>query len=135
MAITTALDKFRLELGDTPAAYGLLAPRPDPDPEFQAAALFNDAEATHFIDDHPAGLLFALAAACDALATRFAQDVDIAEDGQSFKDSQKADRYMKMAATFRKRAATEPVVGSDIVPGAPIGRVPARCATTWSTRW
>ncbi len=135
MAITTDLDRFRLELGDTPAAYGLLAPRPDPDPEFQAVALFNDEEAAHFIDSHPSSLMLALAAACDSLAARFAQDVDTAEDGQSFKDSQKADRYMKLAATFRKRAATDVVVGSDVIPGAPIGRVPSFCRTTWATRY
>lgn len=135
MPVTTSLDKFRLELGDTPAAHGLAPPRPVPDPEFQALALLNDDEAQHFIGSHPSSVLLAVAAACDALAARFAQDVDTAEDGQSFKDSQKAERYMKMAATFRKRAATDVVVGSTVVPGAPIGRVPAREATTWSSRF
>lgn len=132
MPITTALDKFRLELGDTPAAYGLL---PAQEAEFQAAALLNDDECSYFLAAHPSSILLAVAAACDALAARFAQDVDTAEDGQSFKDSQKADRYMKMAATFRKRAATDVVVGSDVVPGAPIGRVPSREATTWQSRF
>ena len=135
MAITTDLDKFRLELGDTPAAYGLMWPRPEPDPEFQAAALFNDAEAQHFIDSHPSSLMLALAAACVSLATRFAKEVDVTEDGQAFKMSQPSPQYMKLAAVFRTRAATETVVGSDVVPGAPIGRVPARCPTTWSSRF
>jgi hypothetical protein len=131
---------FRLELGDTPAAYDI---RPVPpattltagqDAEFQAVALFNDDEANYFIAQHPTSVLLAVAAACDALAARFAQDVDTTEDGQSFKDSQKADRYQKMAVQFRKRAVVEAASTPDQV-GMPLGRTPDRCPTSWAERW
>ncbi len=135
MAVTSAASKFRLEIGDIPAAYGLSLPRPDPDPEFAAVALFTEAEVAYFLAAHPSSVLLAVAAACDALAARFAQDVDTAEDGQSFKASQTSAMYVKLAATFRKRAATDVVPDSDVLPGAPIGRVPTFCRTTWQTRW
>ncbi len=134
MPITTTLDKFRLELGDIPAAYGLLPPRPEPDPEFQAAALFNDDEIAHFLAQNPSSVLFAVAAACDALAARFAQDVDVAEDGQSFKESQRAERYQALAARFRQRAQEE-AAAAQTNAGLPIGRTPARIGTTWAERW
>jgi len=129
--VTTDLDRFRLELGDTPAAYGLTNTQTA---EFNAAALFNDDECGYFLALHPSSVLLAVAAACDALAARFARDVDITEDGQSFKDSQKADRYWKMAARFRGRAALENV---DVLTGVglPVGRVPARCGTSWAEKW
>lgn len=129
MPVTTQLDKFRLELGDTPAAYGLA---PD-DAAFQTAALFNDVEAGYFIDAHPSSILLAVAAACDALAARFAQDVDIAEDGQSFKDSAKSVRYAEMAVRFRQRATAD-VAAATTDAGLPTGRVPCRHATTWAER-
>lgn len=128
MPVTTELDKFRLLLGDTPAAYGL---EPD-DLTFQGVALLNDAEAQFFIDGQPGSILLAVADACDALAARFAQDVDTTEDGQSFKDSQKAERYAAMAARFRTRAVTETAASLDGA-GLPMGRVPYRTATTWAT--
>lgn len=140
MAVTTDIDKFRLELGDTPAAYGIVPTSPATtlsaaqQAEFEAAALFNDGEASYFLGLHPSSILLAVAAACDALAARFARDVDITEDGQSFKDSQKADRYWKMAARFRGRAALENV---DVLTGVglPVGRVPVRCGTSWAEKW
>ena len=85
MAVTSDASRFRLEIGDIPAAYGLSLPRPDPDPEFAAVALFTEAEVAYFLEQHPSSVLLAVAAACDALAARFAQDVDTAEDGPSFK--------------------------------------------------
>ena len=130
MPITTALDKFRLELGDTPAAYGLATPRPDPDPEFQAAALLNDGEALYFIAAHPSSVLLAVAAACDSLAVRFAQEVDEAEDGQSFKNSQRSAMYEKMGARLRKRALEE-TAAAQTGAGMPTGRVPMRQGTHW----
>ncbi len=126
MPITTDLDRFRLELGDHPTVDV---------PEGEYVYLFDDDEANHFIGSHPSSLMLALAAACDSLATRFAKEIDVTEDGQTFKMSQPSPQYMKLAAVFRTRAATETVVGSDVVPGAPIGRVPARRATTWSERY
>lgn len=134
MAITEPLDKFRLELGDTPAAYGLLGTRPEPDTEFQAVALLNDAECSYFLAAHPSSVLLAVAAACDALAVRFADEVDEAEDGQSFKLSQKSQNYATMATKLRKRAKEEEALAVTGA-GLPIGRVPARCATTWQTRF
>ena len=130
MAITTDLDRFRLELGDTPAAYGLTNAQTA---EFEAVALLNDDEVGYFLALHPASVLLAVAAACDALAARFARDVDITEDGQSFKDSQKAERYAQLAVRYRARAALESldVIGA----GLPVGRVPARQATTWAERF
>ncbi len=134
MPITTDTDRFRLELGDTPAAYGLATPRPTPDPEFQAAALLNDDEIAHFLASNPGSVLLAVAAACDALAARFAQDVDVTEDGQSFKDSAKSVRYSAMAARFRIRAQQD---AAAVVTGAglPTGRVPMRTPTTWAERY
>ncbi len=126
MPITTDLDRFRLELGDHPTVDV---------PEGEYVYLFDDDEAQHFIDSHPSSLMLALAAACDSLAARFAKEFDVTEDGQSFKASQPAAQYLKLAATFRKRAATDVVVGSDVIPGAPIGRVPYRCPTTWSSKF
>lgn len=140
MPVTTALDKFRLELGDTPAAYGIIPIPPATvlsgaqEAEFQAAALFNDAEVSYFLAAHPSSVLLAVAAACDALAARFAQDVDTTEDGQSFKDSAKSVRYEKMAVRFRARAAQD---AAAVVTGAglPTGRAPSRVPTTWAERY
>jgi len=131
MPVTTSLDKFRLELGDTPAAYGLL---PAQVTEFQAAALLNDDEVAYFLAAHPSSVLLAVAAACDALAARFAQDVDITEDGQSFKDSAKSVRYSAMAARFRARAVAD-VSAATVGAGLPTGRVPSRIPTTWASRF
>ncbi len=140
MPITETLDKFRLELGDTPAAYGIVPIPPattlsaEQDTEFQAAALFTDEEVAYFLAAHPSSVLYAVAAACDALAARFAQDVDVAEDGQSFKDSAKSVRYSAMAARFRARARED---AAAVVTGAglPVGRVPSRVPTTWGERY
>lgn len=131
MPVATNIDKFRLELGDTPAAHGLPLPRPIPDPEFEAAALLNDDEISYFFAAHPSSVLLAVAAACDALAARFARTFDVDEDNQSFKRSQRAKHYRDMAARFRERATKE-VADAQTGAGLPIGRVPSRRGTTWS---
>lgn len=123
MPITTDLDRFRLELGDTPAAYGLAAPRPNPDAEFQAVALFNDDESNYFIARRPGNVLLAVADACDALATRFARAVDFSEDGQSFKPSSRSAMYATMGRRLRERAVVD---GTDAAPGGlPLWAFPA----------
>lgn len=89
MPILTDLDKFRLELGDIDSAN----------------ALFNDDEAAYFIDARPGSVLLAVADACEALARRFAREFDFdANESKSFKRSQKAMAYLKMAAELRMRA-------------------------------
>lgn len=89
-SLTTDLGKFRLELGD------------------QHAALFTDAEADYYIARHPTNLLLAVADACDALAARFANQVDFsANEAKKFSLSQKSKQYLAMAERFRARANTE----------------------------
>src|SRR4051794_31493642 len=88
MPILTDLDKFRLELGDINAT----------------TPLFNDDEAAYFINAHPGNVLLAAAAACDALATRFAGDFDFETDGQKFNRSTKAKAYADRATALRTRA-------------------------------
>lgn len=107
MPITTDLDRFRLELGDTDAN----------------AALFNDDEANYFLAKHPTNLLLAVADACDALAARFAREFDFdSTKEKSFKRSQKADHYLAMAARLRTRALTEG--DSTGAGGLPLGSFP-----------
>lgn len=117
MPVTSTLDKFRLELGDI-----------DED-----APLLNDDEAEYFIAAHPTSLLLAVAAAADSLAARFAREFDVAEDGQKFDLSQKFEHYTAIAARFGARGASEVAAAADGA-GMPIGRVPARTATTWAER-
>ena len=92
MPILTDLDKFRLELGDIDAT----------------APLFNDDEAGYFIAARPGSVLLAVADACESLARRFAREFDFdAPNEKSFKRSQKAEAYRKMAAELRDRAKIE----------------------------
>jgi hypothetical protein len=89
MPITTALDEFRLLLGDRDTT----------------AQLFNDVEAQWFIDQRPGNVLLAVADACEALARQYAREFDFdANDEKSFKRSQKAEAYLKMAKDLRQRA-------------------------------
>jgi Xaa-Pro aminopeptidase len=118
MAIESDLQKFRLELGDLDADH----------------LLFTDDQANYYLGLYPSSVLLAVAAACDALAARFAADVDEAEDGQSFKNSQAAAMYLKMAERFRKRAVDETVAAEDDA-GLPAGRVPSRVPTSWGERY
>lgn len=117
MPVTTDLEKFRLELGDLDADH----------------YLFTDDQANYYLGLYPSSVLLAVAAACDALAARFAADVDEAEDGQSFKNSQAAQMYLRMAERFRARAVEE-TAAAETNAGLPIGRVPSRVPTTWQTR-
>lgn len=114
MPIETPLEIFRLELGDLDTDH----------------LLFTDDQANYYLGLYPSVLL-AVAAACDALAARFAADVDETEDGQSFKNSQAAAMYLKMAARFRQRATEETAAATDDA-GLPTGRVPSRVPTTWA---
>ncbi len=127
VVVSTDVAEFRLLLGDTPAAYGLEV---DDVAGFEAEQLFTDSEVQAFIDARHGDVLRAVADACEALAARFAQEVDITEDGQSLKLSQLADRYLKLAAMFRERAAM-----ANVDAGLPIGCVPARVPTSWGTRF
>lgn len=89
MPVTTDLDKFRLEIGDTDST----------------APLFNDDEAEYFLDRRAGNVLQAAADACEALARKFARQFDFSEDGQSFKRSQMAAAYRQMAKDLRSRAS------------------------------
>ena len=86
--LDTSLAKVRLEIGDT----------------VEASALFQDEELEYWIDKRADNVLLAAADAADALARRFAQDYDFSTDNQSFKRSQRAAAYRKMADDLRKRA-------------------------------
>jgi hypothetical protein len=85
------LDAFRLELGDTDVT----------------AQLFTDTEAQYFLGKHPGRVLLAVADACDALARRFANKVDVSiksgEDAVSRKYSSMADSYSARAKELRTR--------------------------------
>ena len=107
MPITTDLDRFRLELGD----------HPTPDvPEGAYVYLLNDDEAGYFIDARPGKLLLAVADACDSLARRFAREFDFdSTKEKSFKRSQKAEAYRKMAAELRERAKLEDGGGLSVI--------------------
>lgn len=89
MPITTNLDKFRLELGDVD----------ETDP------LLNDDEANYFLAKYdPVNILSSVADACEALAARFARQMDFSEDGQSFRASQQYAQFKAQAAECRRRA-------------------------------
>lgn len=124
MPITTDLDRFRLLLGDHPTVDV---------PEGEYVYLLNDDEAEWFIAE-ASSVLLAVADACDSLAARFAQEVDETEDGQSFRNSQRAAMYAAMAARFRKRA-TDETAAAQTGAGLPIGRVPSRVPTSWAERY
>lgn len=89
MTITSDLDMFRLEIGDTDV---------DPDSD----ALLSDDECQYFLDTY-GDILPAAAAACDALSRRFARAYDFAEDGQSFSRSQMSKQYAELAIALRRR--------------------------------
>jgi len=89
MAITTNLDKVRLEIGDR---------------DF-AAPLFYDEELNYFLTDTGDDVLLAAARACDALARRFARDFDFKTDGQEFKKGSISEHYATLAKELRQRAA------------------------------
>jgi len=88
MAISTALDKVRLVIGDTDSASYELS----------------DDEINYFIGERGSNVLLAAADCCDALAAKFARAYDFSTDGQSFKRSQAAEAYRAQAKTLRARA-------------------------------
>ena len=100
----TGFDRLRLEIGDTPAGHGLGGPRPVPDAEFEAVALFNDDELQQFLDERGGDLIRAAADALDTLASRYAGHFDISEDGQSMQLSQSATAFADRAHRYRLRA-------------------------------
>jgi hypothetical protein len=90
--LTTAVGRFRLELGDLDSS----------------VYLFTDEQAQYFIDKHPTNLLLAVADACDALAARFASEFDFQANGErNFKLSQKAEHYLELGNRLRDRAMCE----------------------------
>lgn len=90
--LSTDIGAFRLELGDL----NPLAP------------LFTDAQISYYLALYPTSILLAVAAACDALAARFAREFDFdANESKSFKRSQKWTQYTKQAAALRKRVADD----------------------------
>jgi hypothetical protein len=88
MAITTNLDKVRLEIGDTEATSYLLS----------------DDEINYFLTEESQNVLRAAFRACDALARKFARAYDFETDGQKFHRSQAFEAFSKAADALRKRA-------------------------------
>ena len=87
-AITSDLERVRLELGDT----------------IEAQALFTDEEVQVKLDESE-DVVIATASLCDILARRFARAFDFAEDGQSFSRSQMSKAYAQLARDLRQRSA------------------------------
>lgn len=98
---TTDIGKFRLELGDTPAAYGLT---PAQQTEFEQVALFNDEEVGYFLTEG-GSVRSAVALAVDALTLRFARQYDTTIDGQSFQRSQIAAMLEKRSGVLSSQRA------------------------------
>lgn len=90
MAITTALSKLRLELGDT----------------VETDHLFNDDELQHFLTEEADDVLKARLRACEAAMLRLARAYDFETDGQSFNRSQMSAAYAKMAKQLRAQGIT-----------------------------
>lgn len=88
MTISSTLDQVRVLIGDT-----------DTD-----NALFPDDQLNWFLSENSDNVYLAAAAACDAVAAKFARAYDFETDGQSFKRSQQAQAFRAMADTFRQRA-------------------------------
>ena len=88
-SVTTALDKTRLEIGDTDST----------------AALFTDEELNVYINARADVVLLAAADACDALAVRFARAYDFETDGQKFQRSQMSKAYRELGQSLRDRSA------------------------------
>lgn len=89
MAITTDLDKVRLEIADTDST----------------AQLLQDDEITYFISQE-ANLWGAAARCCERIARQFLRkaDVRIGRGGTTLNYSTAAKQYQDMAAALRKRA-------------------------------
>jgi len=92
MAVTTPRDLLRLELGDTD----------------QDAPLFYDDELDAFLLAHADDVLRSAAAACEALATRFARAYAVTEDGQAWDRQQMAQQYAQRARELHLRCPPDP---------------------------
>ncbi len=90
MAITTNLDKVRLEIGDTDVTN----------------FLFSDDEINYFLEVAGDNVLLAALRACEAAARQFARAYDFKTDGQEFKRSQQAQAFREMAKDLRARVGT-----------------------------
>lgn len=91
----TDVEKVRLKIGDRDVGN----------------ALFTDVEIESFLDDEGT-VLAASAAACEALAARFAPGYDVSTDDQSLKRSQRATAFAKLGETFRDRAEGQVGIGT-----------------------
>lgn len=86
MSVTSNRDKVRLKIGDT-----------DPtDP------LLYDDEVNAAITAWPDNLDMAAAAACDAIAAKFARGYTFSADGQSFNRRERVLHYAELANQFRR---------------------------------
>jgi hypothetical protein len=91
--ITADIDKLRLEIGDLASA----------------DQLYTDDQLTYFLDSY-GSVLGAAAAACDALAARFARDFDFQWKDQKFSRSQMSRAFAQQAAAIRARSDATPSV-------------------------
>lgn len=94
MAITDDTDKVRLMIGDTDSTEWLLS----------------DDEVDYFIAEN-SDLSVAAAAACEAIAAKFARGYNFSTDGQTFNRSERVEHYLQLAknldpANARNRAGT-----------------------------
>lgn len=102
MTIDTALDQVRLEIGDRD----------------MSNPLFTDDEIQYYIDAHGGtNVLLSAADCCDALATRFASNIDFNTDTLAVKKFQRAEWMAKRADTLRDRAVGIGQIGSVKVDG------------------
>ncbi len=110
MPIVTETDKFRLLLGDTPAAHGLPLPRPVPplpDPEFTAVAILNDQEIGYFLGLYT-DVRLAVAAAADSLALRFSNAIKTFKvNDKSFERFERSKGFTALATRLRAEVAAE----------------------------
>lgn len=89
MAITTAIDKVRLLIGDTD----------------ENAILFEDDEITWFLSERGNDVYLAAADACESAARKFARAFDFETDGQRFQRSQMSKMFRDLAKDLRGRTA------------------------------
>ena len=101
MAITTTLDKVRLEIGDT-----------DPN-----AWLLTDDELNYFLAEEGDHVLRAAWRACSALAIKFARAYDFETDGQKFSRSQQYKAYSELSESLRMRVGALTVLKTTKVDG------------------
>jgi hypothetical protein len=101
MAVDTALEQVRLEIGDL-----------DP-----TNPLFTDDQIQYYIDNNGTNVLMAAADCCDALATRYASNIDFTTDTLAVKKFQRAEFMGKRAGILRDRAGGIGLIGSIKVDG------------------